>query len=164
MSNVERKTSFRLERVLEHRRRQTESAQQNLAVRARERVKVEQTLDRLQHQRSELMAYLERNLGPDGLDLDALVAAEAYESSLRTHARRQQQEMAAASAREAEARARLLDRRVAQQVLEKLKERSLREAQERERAAESRLLDEIATTRGIAAGQALPMSGARHDR
>lgn len=136
---------FRLEQVLEYRRRLTESAQQMLAERTRERTALEASLAQVERERAALASYLEQALDGDAVDLAALAVAEAYDDSLRTTAMRQAQAKLDALAREEEALSQLLDRRRSQRVLEKLRERAIREAEERHQAAEARLLDEVAT-------------------
>lgn len=138
---------FRLERVLEHRKRLTESAQQALAERIRERASVEAALDLLSTEQAALVEYLEENLADDALDLNALTVADVYAGRLRRSANRQRRAWQEAQAREAEALNDLLLRRVDQKVLEKLRERQQEEFEARMRAAEERLLDEIATMR-----------------
>lgn len=147
MSNAGRPRRFRLERVLDHRRRLTEEAQLELATRARERAEVESTLEGLQRERDALAGYLEEQLHNGGVDIDTLVAAEAYDFSLRLHTSYTEQLHAEAVAKEAEALDVLLDRRLDQKVLEKLRDRARQQAIEQELAAEQRLLDEVATIR-----------------
>ncbi len=148
---------FRLERVLEHRKRQTEEAQQALAARAVERSQAEAALDRLASERGALVDYLSRLSGAD-LDVAALAAAEEYARHLRLSVDEQARAVREAQAREEEARSLLLERKVDQGVLERLRDRALQERVARERASEALLLDEIATTR--ASGRHRAVGGA----
>lgn len=144
---MRRGTAFRLERVLEYRRRLTEAAEQRLALTVRERQELEALLGQIHDEREALSTYLGECTGSGPLDLTALAAAEAYDERLRTEANARRRARAEALVREAAARADLLDRRVDQRVLERLKERTLQEQREREETAARQALDEIATLR-----------------
>lgn len=156
-----RNSRFRLERVLEHRRRLTEHAQQTLAERARQRAAVEQALALTEQEYAALLDYQAEQVADPELDLDVLAAAEVYADHLRATALQQTHAWQAAQTEERAAREQFLDRRIDQRVLEKLRERQEREQAERQRAAEERLLDEIATLRY---GNAPLTPGGAHDR
>ncbi|MFO7270420.1 MAG: flagellar export protein FliJ [Sphaerobacter thermophilus] len=138
---------FRLERVLEHRRRLTEAAEQQLALTIQKRLKVEAALQQIQGARTAVGSYLEERAASGALDLTALAAAEAYDARLRAEASARRRERAEVLVEESAARAELIDRRIDERVLERLKERTLREQREREEAAARQALDEIATLR-----------------
>lgn len=143
MAGQARPAPFRLARVLEHRRKLTEEAEHELALRAREHQEAQAALEALrQARRASFDAGAEQSL-----DLAALATSDVRDLRLRALAARQQQAIAQAATHESAAREQLLERRVSQRALEKLRERHEREQQQRLRAAEERASDEIATIR-----------------
>lgn len=137
---------FRLEPVLEQRRRLTEEAQQQLAQRAREYQEAIQTLESLHQERSELLRTLDR-VQEGAIDVGALASAEAFDLHLRLVADVQERAVMDAEIRENEAREHLVERRVSQKALEKLREKHIAAQTQRLRSAEERMIDEIATIR-----------------
>lgn len=140
------KNQFRLEPVLEQRRRLTEAAQQQLAQRAREYQEAIQTLEALHQERAELLRSVGR-VQEGALDIGALASAEAFDLRLRLVADVQERAVMDAEIRESEAREHLVERRVSQKALEKLREKHIAAQTQRLRAAEERMIDEIATIR-----------------
>jgi flagellar FliJ protein len=149
---------FRLEHVLEHRKRRTEEAEGELARRAREHLDALETLEALQQERDALHAAAP---GTGPLDVTTLVSAELRDLRLRAIAYQQEQAVMEAEIREAAARDQLLERRVEQKALEKLRERHMEEQRRRLLTAQERLLDELATAKHGAQRAATTPGGAK---
>jgi flagellar export protein FliJ len=141
-----RTTAFRLEKVLDHRQRLTEEAEQALARREQERLAAEEALATLRDMRSDLCDALDAVLDGDAtLDMTTLYAAEIRDLQLRHGAFAQGQAVEDAESRSEEARQELLGRRVDQKALEKLREKHIQQQRARLQHAEAQLIDEIAT-------------------
>jgi len=151
--------AFRLQRVLDLRKRREEELQQRLALAAAARVRAETTLSRLlldeQRRREELAALLSRGAIEPGLLRELGLLLEVRGASIVA----QREAIKRASAFEAEERTRLIAATVDRRALDKLHERHDEREREEANHKEGLLLDEIAA-RGAIAAQ-LAMSGGK---
>lgn len=138
---------FRLEPVLEHRRRLADEAQQMFAVRSREYQETVEALEALHQERVDLMERVGRIQLDGQIDVMALASAEHVDVRLRLLADAQEQHVMAAELRADEARCELVDRRTGQKALEKLRDKHIEEQTRRLLAHEEKMIDEIATIR-----------------
>jgi flagellar export protein FliJ len=160
MAGQGRTKGFRLDLVLEHRRRLTDKAEQVLALRERERHDAEAELESLRQERESLLRSLEITEPDVAVDVTSLMSAEIRDLQLRHIAFQQAQAVMEAEIRETAARQDLLGRRVDQKVLEKLRDKHVREQEVRLRYAEDQLIDEIATMQHGARQKAINGGGA----
>ena len=146
MDSSRNNRTFRLRRVLEYRQRLTNEAQHELAECERAVTEATSSLNLLHQERAGLVDCVCRAQSGVTLDVETLLAAERHDARLRVVVLHQEQTVIDADQREAEARDKLLSRRVDERALEKLRERHHQEQEQRMRAAQDRLIDEIATT------------------
>lgn len=146
MDSAKNNATFRLRRVLEHRQRLTNQAQHELAECERAVTEATGFLNLLQQERARLVNYMCRAQSDLTINVDSLIAADQHDAKLRTVSQHQEQKVADAELRETEARDNLLSRRVNERVLEKLRDRHMQEHEQRVRAKQERLIDELATT------------------
>jgi flagellar export protein FliJ len=103
---------FRLDPVLEHRKRLTDEARQVFAVRSREYQDAVEALEALHQERADLLDSVGRMQLSGQIDVSALAAAESVDVRLRLMADFQEQAVMAAEVRASEARVELVERRM----------------------------------------------------
>ena len=138
---------FRLEPVLEHRKRLADEARQVFAARSREYQEATDALNALHQERVELLGLVGRMQIEGQIDVTALAAAESCELRLRLLADQQEQAVMEAEVRAEAARSEMVERHTGQRALEKLRDRHIEEQTRRLRAHEEKMIDEIATIR-----------------
>jgi flagellar export protein FliJ len=140
---------FRLEPVLEHRRRQEREQQRIVASIEAERHAIEERIRagqaRLESERHDLRNDLLN--GPRLLDVQSLRLQAALAGAIVAQAQRAVIELAGAHKRLDAARARLLDATTARKAVERLRERALEAWKLREKRREDRELDELSVMR-----------------
>lgn len=139
--------AFRLQRVLEWRKRREEAAQQGLALATLARAGAEERLRALQQdeqrRREELAVLLASGRLDAGRVLSMNLLIEACGRAIAT----QQGEVARCRAAEEEARTQLTRAMMERKALDRLRERHEQRARVEERRREARVLDEIANAR-----------------
>jgi flagellar export protein FliJ len=141
------KTKFRLEPVLEHRKRLADEARQEFAARSREYQSAVDALQELQQERVELLALVGRMQTQGQIDVTALAAAESCDLRLRLMADAQEQSVMAAELRAEQARCTMVEKHAGQRALELLRDRHIEDQIRRLRVHEEKMIDEMATIR-----------------
>ncbi len=138
-----KKFRFSLQSVLRLRRHQTEQAVEALTRLQQERRKLEEDIEAARQK----LEQLHQELAACRTDVDPaqLRRQEAYWLKARQRLSRLEQQLARLQQQEAEARALVLERRQAEESLERLRERQYARHLEAEAAAERAWIDEQAT-------------------
>lgn len=138
---------FRLDPVLDLRRRRVETFEQELAALERQRAERQSSIDRIREAMRDAVATLRARQGDGRLDLRAIAQLHAYYARLESQLAGESMALAELDARCATKRAELIVAHQELKTIEKLKEREQTRAAEAARALENRLTDEVATVR-----------------
>ncbi|GIW07965.1 MAG: hypothetical protein KatS3mg060_2770 [Dehalococcoidia bacterium] len=138
---------FRLEPVLEMRRRRTEALEREFAALERQRLERVAAIDALRAELATTRAGLLARLGSGKLDLRAMAQAQAYAERLERRIAAEEMSLADLVARCDAKRRELVGAHQEQKAIEKLKERYQARSAEEARTQEIRQADEIATVR-----------------
>jgi len=137
-----KKFRFSLQSVLRLRQHQTEQAVEALVRLQQERQKLEEAIEAARQKLEQL--HQELAARQSAVDPAQLRRQEAYWLKARQQLRRLEQQLARLQQQEAEARALVLERRQAEESLERLRERQYARHLEAEAAAERAWIDEQA--------------------
>lgn len=154
--------TFRLQALLDYRRKLVEEAEQVLARHEQVIVQYQRGIELIGERREQMKMYLGALQVQPSIDIQALESVSGYDRRLdgeaRTlGARMREEERAAREARDV-----VIQRRIDLEAIEKLRERDLKRFMAEERAKEDRLLDEFASSafaRNMGAARGLRPSG-----
>jgi len=136
---------FKLQPVLDHRKKLVEEAEKVLGEREREVAEYQRGIEILANRRQDMRDYQAALQIQPSLDIQAIEAVNGYSLELAKEERALRAQLLDAERRAREAREELVARRIDLEVIEKLRERDLKRFNAEQRAREERLLDDLAS-------------------
>ncbi|GEM_PF-6569321 len=135
--------NFRLQKLLEHREDQKKMAQEELARREQERMKVQSKLEKIETAQQRLLDF-HRDQQAQGMDAFTLFSIDTYQSRLEQDYHTVRQKLHQSKNKVEKQREVVVEHWRQCRVLEKLKEKAWQEYIEEERLKEDRINDELA--------------------